>query len=529
MKNKLIFILHFLVLLALAACTSPTEDQPIPNANPPNILVILADDMGFSDIGCYGSEIQTPNLDALAEKGLRFTQFYNAARCCPTRASLLTGLYPHQVGMGKMVSTPAQNREKGPYQGYLREDSCLTIAEALKPAGYRTYMSGKWHVGEASPYWPEKRGFDKYWGLVSGASSYYEIIKDQPRDRVMVKDDQRWEPPEEGFYMTDATTDYMVEQLSKHHKENQEKPFFAYVAYTAPHWPLHALPEDIAKYEGKYDIGWDSLRQLRYQKQEAIGLFEEMPAVSPRPSSIPAWETVDNKDDWSLRMAVYAAMVDRMDQGIGKIIEQLKANGQFDNTLIVFLSDNGGCAETITGRKLHDPTKKPGERGSYVAYREPWANASNTPFRYYKAWTHQGGMLTPFIMHYPNGSLPENTVIRQTAHIIDLMPTFLNLAGVSYPDNNLLPLQGMDLMPLINAQEQIPRKLAWEHFNKKAIISDNWKLVNGAGEEWELYDLAEDPTELNDRVDEEKEKAEALLQEWQEWAEKVGVETGSEK
>ena len=505
-----------------------TREEPASKNRPPNIVLIMADDMGFSDIGCYGSEISTPNLDNLASQGVRFTRFYNAARCCPTRASLLTGLYPHQVGMGRMVSRPDQNKSQGPYQGYLRKDSCLTLAEALKPAGYRTYMSGKWHVGEAPGYWPEKRGFDHYWGLVSGASSYYEIIKDQPRVRVMVKDDQRWDPPQDGFYMTDETTNYIIEQIENHHSNHSQQPFFAYVAYTAPHWPLHALPEDVAKYRGKYDIGWDSLRQLRYAKQKELGLFKEMPILSPRPASIPAWEEADNKADWSLRMAVYAAMIDRMDQGIGKIIDELKATDQFENTMIIFLSDNGGCAETITGRKLHDPTKAPGERGSYVAYREPWANASNTPLRYYKSWTHEGGMLTPFVVHFPSGNLPENTVIDQTAHIIDLMPTFLSLANADYPSEGLLPLQGMNLMELIRSDNKVARNLKWEHFGKKAIIDGDWKLVNANKDDWELYNLRLDRTELDNLAEEQEQKVQVLKEDWMKWAENVGVFSGLE-
>lgn len=514
-----------LLFIFLNACE---EEKSVQNQSGtlPNILVILADDMGYSDLGSFGSEIKTPNLDSLAYQGIRFNRFYNAARCCPTRASLLTGLYPHQVGMGKMVSNPNNPRPAGPYQGFLRPDSCLTIAEALKPAGYKSYMSGKWHVGEAPAYWPEKRGFDAYWGLISGASSYYEIIKDQPRDRVMVKDDQRWEPPQEGFYMTDAITSYIIEQLQNHQTVSNEQPFFAYVAYTAPHWPLHALPEDIEKYKGFYDIGWDSLRQLRYEKQKQIGLFEDIPPLSERPSSIPAWETVENQADWSLRMAIYAAMVDRMDQGIGKIIGELKASGQYENTMILFLSDNGGCAETITGRKLHDASKLPGERGSYVAYREPWANASNTPFRFYKAWTHEGGMRTPFILHYPAAELKVGSIIDQPAHILDLMPTFLNLAGLDYPENGLLPLPGKDLLSLIQSESMVSRSLKWEHFGRKAIIEGDWKLVNGnrQGQDWELYNLVDDPTELNNLIDTQPDKAQALSESWNEWAVQVGVE-----
>jgi arylsulfatase len=519
------FCLPVFLLILFLGCNSTKDEQPeLTNSkqSPPNILLILADDMGFSDIGCYGSEISTPNLDKLAANGLKFTQFYNAARCCPTRASLLTGLYPHQVGMGGMVSSADKTRPVGPYQGYLRPDSCSTIAEALKPMGYGAYMSGKWHVGEAEAYWPEKRGFDKYWGLISGASSYYEIIRDQPRERVMVKDDQLWEPPANEFYMTDATTDYAIEQIDEHLNTNPDQPFFSYVAYTAPHWPLHALPEDIAKYKGKYDIGWDSLRQWRYERQSALQLFDKIPELAPRPSSIPAWESIDNKADWARRMEVYAAMVDRLDQQIGRLLQHLQQSGQLDNTMILFLSDNGGCAENISKRNLNDTTKLIGERGSYVAYREPWAYASNTPFRLYKSWVHEGGVATPFIMHYPNGNLPTGKIIHQATHIIDLMPTFLQLAKAKYTQENIA-LKGMDLLPLIHSQEPTDRLLFWEHSGNKAILNGDWKLVSKRDKNWELYNLQSDRSESLNMAESQPEKVEQLRKQWQEWANDVGV------
>ncbi|MDH3650153.1 MAG: sulfatase-like hydrolase/transferase, partial [Saprospiraceae bacterium] len=282
-----ILILVQVLLLTLYSCRQPLYRE---SDSPPNFIIIMADDLGFSDIGCYGSEIHTPNLDNLAARGIRFTQFYNAARCCPTRASLLTGLYPHQVGMGSMVAHSGNRRPDGPYQGYLRTDSCMTIAEALDPASYQSYMSGKWHVGESPEHWPSQRGFDKYWGLISGASSYFELIKDQPRDRVMALNNERWEPPPKGFYMTDAITDYAVQCLADHQREYKDEPFFLYVAYTAPHWPLHALPEDIVRYDGIYDIGWDSLRKQRHARQVDQKLFHGHREISPRPASIPAWE-----------------------------------------------------------------------------------------------------------------------------------------------------------------------------------------------------------------------------------------------
>ncbi|RMH61304.1 MAG: arylsulfatase [Bacteroidetes bacterium] len=509
------------VSLLLAPGCTPSPERP-------NIVIILADDLGYSDIGAYGGEVRTPHLDALAQNGVRFTQFYNAARCCPTRASLLTGLYPHQAGMGGMVSSLGSEPEPGPYQGYLSDQS-VTIAEVLKQAGYRTYMSGKWHVGEKPEHWPRRRGFDRYFGLISGASSYYEIITDQPRVRQMALDDAPWTPPAEGFYMTDAFTDYAVRFLDEHADEHAGEPFFLYLAYTAPHWPLHALPEDIARYQGRYDIGWDSLRAERHARMQAMGLLDARHALSPRPPSVPAWADATDRADWARRMEVYAAMIDRMDQGIGRVIEALEARGLRENTLVLFLSDNGGCAENIEGRNLHDPSVPIGARGSYVAYREPWANASNTPFRRYKQWTHEGGIATPLIAHWPAGLVDPGRIEPHVGHVIDLMATALDLAGVPYPDSldgrAIRPLQGRSLLPVLRATPAENHEvLYWEHLGNRAVRQGPWKLVwareVGA---WELYRLDEDPTELRDLAERYPEQVQALERLWLDWAEDVGV------
>ncbi len=507
----------------LGACASP--DAP----PPPNIVVILAYDMGYSDIGAYGGEIDTPNLDRLAAHGLRLRQFYNAARCCPTRAALLTGLYPHQAGMGGMVSALESTPEPGPYQGYLNHQSA-TLAEVLRPAGYRTYMSGKWHVGEKPVHWPRRRGFEEYFGLISGASSYFEVIKDQPRVRQMVLGDSLWEPPSEGFYMTDAISDYAVEVVRQHGQQTPEQPFFLYVAYTAPHWPLHALPEDIAKYQGRYDAGWDALRTERYARMRAMGLIDERHVLTPRPASIPTWDDAEDHEDWALRMAVYAAMIDRMDQGIGRILAALEENGAFDHTLVMFLADNGGCAESIEGRQLNDATVPIGTRGSYVAYKEPWANASNTPFRLYKKWTHEGGIATPFIAHWPAGIDQPGRLVPHVGHVIDLMATVLDVAGVAYPDSldgrALLPLDGKSLAPLFKGQTPAGHEaLYWEHLGNRAMRQGRWKLVYDASDAqtWELYDLDADPTELHDLAARYPERARAMQQQWEAWSVRVGV------
>ncbi|UCD27315.1 MAG: arylsulfatase, partial [Planctomycetota bacterium] len=399
----------------------------------PNIILIMADDMGFSDIGCYGSEISTPTLDRLASNGLRFTQFYNTARCCPTRAALLTGLYQHQAGIGHMVGDYGFPS----YQGYLNH-RCVTIAEALKGGGYQTLMSGKWHVGEERPHWPTDRGFDRYYGLISGGSNYFRLDS----NRQMAVDDQPYLPKGEDFYMTDAFSDNAVNFIDEYGRE--DKPFFLYLAYTAPHWPLHAWPEDIARYRGKYTIGWDELRKRRHKKMIDMGIVDVSWPLTPRDERVPAWANIpeEKRDMWDLKMAVYAAQIDRMDQGIGKILAKIREIGELDNTLIMFLADNGGCAEIINRGKRGAP---PGHRDSFTSYEIGWANASNTPFRLYKHWVHEGGISSPLIVHWPI-VIKKPNITHQPGHLIDIMATCLDVAGVEYPKTYngqpITPLEG---------------------------------------------------------------------------------------
>lgn len=491
--------------------------RPSAHAAPksPNIVIIMADDMGFSDIGCYGSEIATPNLDRLAANGLRFTQFYNTARCCPTRASLLTGLYSHQAGVGHMVGnlgTPA-------YQGYLN-DRCVTIAEALKPGGYRTLMVGKWHVGENRPHWPTDRGFDRYFGLISGGTNYFRLDP----GRQMALDDKPFTPEGNNFYITDAFTDYAVLYIQEHGRQPQ--PFFLYVAYTAPHWPLHALPDDIAKYRGKYRDGWDALRQKRHQRMKELGIVDAQWAMTPRDASAPAWEDVKDKDARDLKMAVYAAQIDRMDQGIGKILNALKEVGAEENTLVMFLADNGGCAEEIN---RGTPDAPAGTRDSFLSYGLPWANASNTPFRLYKHWVHEGGIATPLIVRYPPVIKQKGAITQQPGHVIDLMATCLDVAGVKYPTTyngrDIVPLEGKSLLPIFEGK---PRKghdaIFWEHEGNRAVRQGKWKLVSRHRGEWELYDLDADRTELNNLANRYPEKVKELSDLYAKWAERCGVQ-----
>ena len=507
-------------LLATLLLSAHTE-KPARGETPPqrpNIIYIMADDLGFSDIGCYGGEVQTPNLDKLASNGMKLRTFYNNSRCCPTRASLLTGQYPHTVGMGHMVTLAQNKYDSGSYQGFLSPDH-PTIAEELKKAGYRTYMSGKWHVGERREHWPVKRGFDRYFGLISGASSFYEITPAEKAKRFYAVDDKDYEIPAEGYYATDAFTDRAIGFITDHKKQHTSQPFFLYLAYTAPHFPLHALEPDIAKYEKIYAKGWDLARQQRYEGMKKAGYIDDRYQLTPKTKGIPDWTGDNEKDQWVRKMAVYAAMTDRMDQNIGKLVAALKGNRQLENTLIVFLSDNGGCAESVNTKGLHDPAKKVGEKGSYSAIEEAWANVSNTPFRMYKHYMHEGGIATPFIVHWPAAIKPGKGFSDGIGHVIDLMPTALELAGAKQGN-----LPGKSISYLWRSDRQPDRTYCWEHEGNKAIRKGKWKLVRDYSDlSWELYDMQADPTEMKDLASVESALAQALLSEYLAWEKQVGV------
>jgi len=501
---------------ASAACAALPAMAPAGEARRPNILLIMADDMGFSDIGCYGSEIATPNLDRLAYDGLRCTHFYNTGRCCPTRASLLTGLYPHQTGVGHMV----ENRGHPSYQGYLN-DSCVTIAEAIRPAGYHALMVGKWHVGEKRGCWPFDRGFEHYYGLVSGGSNYFR--KDP--NRIFAEDDREIDPTGgEGYYLTDDFTRAAVQYIDQYARKPE--PFFMYVAYTAPHWPLHARPEDIARYKGRYMVGWDEIRRRRLARQFELGIIDRPTALTPRDPKAPAWDTLsqEQKELADLKMAVYAAQIECMDRGIGRMVEMLKKTGAFDNTLIIFLSDNGGCAEEINRGK---PGVPPGGVDSFMSYGLPWANASNTPFRLYKHWVHEGGICSPLIAHWP-GRIKPGTITDQIGHVIDFMATCLDLAGAEYPrrfrDRDITPLEGKSLVPVFEGrQRQGHQAVFFEHEGNRAVRQGRWKLVARHNQPWELYDMATDRVELNDLADREPEKVKELAEMYRAWAQRCRV------
>ena len=525
--------LCLVVSLPLLGVTGLPHDQlnELQAGKKPNIILIMADDMGYSDIGCFGSEIKTPNLDRLAERGVRITQFYNASRSCPTRASLLTGLYQHQAGVGDMVN----NLGYPSYQGFLNSQ-CLTLAEALKVNGYNTYMSGKWHVGGKPEVHPIKRGFDRYFGLIDGAGSYYKPIAYRPNMAPVrwMLDNKDFYPPDTGFYFTDAVADYALSFLKE--EKDTDKPFFLYLPFTAPHWPLHALPEDIAKYRGTYMKGWDAIREDRYQRMIKIGILDSSIKLSPKDTASPDWESLsqDEKDSWDLRMAVYAAMIDRMDQNIGRIVNYLTIKNQIENTLIVFLADNGGCHENTRNMKSFLKTKgETGTEDSFDAVEIPWANVSNTPFRMYKHWVHEGGIATAFIACLP-GTISEGKIVAETGHIIDIMPTFIELAGGKYPErykgNKIQPMEGISLMPALTGNKlKRANPLFWEHEGNRAVRDGEWKLVSEYDfsrkefKPWELYNLKEDRSELDDLSSYYTDVRDELIWKYEKWAGRTGV------
>ncbi|MBM3881144.1 MAG: arylsulfatase [Verrucomicrobia bacterium] len=536
---------------------------PLVAAQRPNLVVILSDDMGYSDIGCYGGEIDTPHLDALAARGLRFTQFYNTARCCPTRASLLTGLHPHQAGVGHMM----EDRGHDGYRGNLNRQ-CVTIAEALRPAGYRTYAVGKWHVtpGQSAQAladrhnWPLARGFDRYYGTIHGAGSFWDpsaLVRDN--SLITAANDPEYQP--DTFYYTDAISDQAVRFVREHARQHPAKPFFLYIAYTAAHWPMHAKEADIAKYHGRYAGGYAAVRAARLAKLKRLGLLD--PRWQPAPL-VGDWNKVKDTAFEERCMEVYAAMVDCMDQGIGRLVAALEDQGQLDHTLIFYLQDNGGCAETVgrgatptpradrptvpplapTDQQLSSQPKQtrdgwpvrtgygvlPGPSDTYIAYGREWANVSNTPFREYKHWTHEGGISTPLIAHWPAG-IPvarRGQLEPQPGQLTDIMATCLDVAGATYPaefaDERIQPLEGVSLRPAFAGQPLArTHPLVWEHEGNRALRHGRWKLVAKEKQPWELYDLEADRGETRNLAAAEPNRVRQMAEAWEAWAARASV------
>jgi arylsulfatase len=556
------------LFLCLTACFVAAARPNAAAAQPlrPNIVLVMADDMGFSDIGCYGSEIQTPRLDALAAGGLRFTQFYNASRCCPTRAALLTGLFNHQAGIGLMT-------EELGYEAYRGELSrrAMTIPEVLRSAGYRNYMSGKWHVtrhlapiaDKAS--WPLGRGFDRFYGTTYAAGSYYDPLTLARGDKYITPvNDAEYQP--DHFYYTDAITDNAVRYVAEHARDHAAQPFFLYVAYTAPHWPMHVPADDAARYRGRYDGGYAPIRAARYARAVELGVIERNWPLSPDDLD---WEQTPYHTWESRSMEVYAAMVSRMDSGIGRIVDELKRRGAWENTLFLYLQDNGASAEgegrqsnvsqisgvryrplgrdelqthgwppmqTRDGRPVRTgPLAMPGPDDSYVAYGRGWANVSNTPFRGYKHEALEGGISTPLVVHWPAGIPGERRgqIVRDVGHVIDVMATCVDVSGATYAaefnGQSILPLEGVSLVPAF-AGEPLRRAnpLGFEHHGNLALRDGRWKIVStfrpDESRRWALYDMEADRTEATDLAARFPEKLAEMVAKWQKWADRVGVQ-----
>lgn len=515
-----------------------------PEEGRPNIVIILVDDMGYSDIGCFGGEIETPNIDSLAAHGVALSQFYNTARCSPSRASLLTGLHPHQTGVGIL------NYDDSPegYPGNLNTN-CLTIAEALRPSGYRSYISGKWHLASdihaPSDAWPTRRGFDRFYGTLEGAGSYF-----QPRTLTRDETNIEHESNEPDFYYTDAISDSAIEFLDDHSASHPDDPFFLYVAYTAPHWPLHARQEDIDKYQGRFSAGWDTLRAERMERLRSLGVLGGDWPLSDRHRRVPSWEDTDSQDWEASRMAAYAAQVDRMDQGVGRVLDRIDELGARENTLVIFLSDNGSDPSAIPPEIAEDfvrlyvkyddttrdgrpvrlgssPSVTPGGEDTYSGYGPGWANLCNTPFREFKTLIHEGGISTPMLVRWPR-KFQGGAVRHQPHQLIDVAPTVFDAAGIGAPPTvagrTPLPYPGVSMMDTILSDAQsADRLLYWEHEGNCGVRRGEWKIVRKYNQAWELYNMESDRTELTDLAAEHSDLVAELEEAYERWAAASGV------
>ena len=541
-------------LLLSATAALPVVASAQAEDRRPNIMVIMVDDMGYSDLGCFGGEIHTPNLDGLANNGMRFTQFFNAGRSCPSRAALMTGLYAQQAGimaMGQSLNT-----------------ECVTIPEVLKTAGYHTAMTGKWHLSLTQgignnadqmawlshqntfnnrPFapietYPCNRGFDEHWGTIWGVVNHFDpfslVHNEEPIYTDAIPSD---------FYSTDFITDKTIDLIDD--LSAKEEPFFMYVAYNAPHWPLHAKPEDIKKYDGMYDEGWDVMREKRYARMVELGLISPEQTPVSRNESGRLWENETDKEFQAANMEVHAAMIDCVDQGVGRIIQKLKETGEYDNTIIIFSSDNGASSEnygigefdrhdrTRDGQMVTHDSRTPGDQLSYNYLGTGWAGAINTPFRYWKAESFHGGIAAPTIVHWPAGMKSgKGSIVNEPCHFIDIMPTCIALAGAEYPStyngHSIKPLaaEGRSLLPLISGEGEWngERTLFWEHENGRAVRVGNWKMTSLRNGGWQLFDLSTDYSETNNVAAEHPDKVREMKTLWNNWAKSVGLKVEEE-
>ncbi|EPR71535.1 arylsulfatase [Cyclobacterium qasimii] len=522
-KEKKLFKTEYLMILCVLSFYGCQQKASIEAEDiRPNIILIMADDMGYSDLGAFGGEINTPNLDKLAADGLLMTQFYNSSRCCPSRAALLTGLYQHEAGVGNMTG----NMGHPSYQGFLNEQ-CVTIGEVLQTSGYRTMISGKWHLGGAPEQRPNNRGFDRFFGIAKGGVVYFNPIKSGSivLDSAIVPTDTS------SFYSTDAFNDYAVSFI-KEHMENREnksrQPFFLYLAHVAPHFPLQAKAEDIAKYRGKYKEGFDVYRNRRLEKMKELQIIPSSISLSSPDDKVLDWNSLSEaeKDTFDLRMATYAAQVDCMDQGIGEILQSLEELNINEETVIIFLSDNGATSENVSSKEIYGGPI--GSSQSYTSYTPSWANVSNTPFKMYKHWVHEGGISTPLIINYPK-LIQKQQINHEMGHIMDIMPTCLDLAQTDYPEtykgNKIRPMRGLSLLPLLTNKEKEPHEwLFWEHQGNSAVRKGDWKLVKKQNDEnWALYNIANDRTEDMDLTHNQPDMVKEMLVAYQNWEKEVGV------
>ena len=537
-----------LLLLLLSGCLIKQESEQ----NRPNIVLIVADDMGFSDAGSYGGEIETPSLDKLAADGIKFSQFYNTSRCSPSRASLLTGQYPHKVQMGHLAGKRFSGIDG--YQGSL-DPTAPTIAEFLSKAGYTNYMVGKWHLSDHGSQeldgkdisslsnTPLKRGFDQFYGTLLGGNNYFS-------PRYLFRNNEAVVVGREDYYYTDDLSQQAIEFVDTHRSSNPEKPFFLYLAYTAPHWPIQAPEESVAKYRQIYSAGWDSIRSQRYSRLVELGLVNPTTPLSARPGNIDSWASVQNKKWQSERMAVHAAMVDHMDQGIGAIVNTIASTDPRRDTLIIFLSDNGASAESIppvipeqfkkqfthvigkykpaSGEDMsigNNPLIMPGDKTTLQTIGKAWANASNTPFREAKSQVFEGGIATPMIFSWIGKNRPRGTVNDTLGHIIDLAPTILDIAVIDATDRSM---DGISLIPILDGKPAQKRSLYFEHEGNRAVRNEDWKLVSNKGGPWELYDMTSDRTETTNIAQQHKHIAKQLEREYLDYANTSKVKPWSE-
>ena len=523
--------IQFRVLLTFALafhCVSMVNAQTV--AERPNVLLILCDDLGYSDLGCYGGEIRTPNLDRLAADGLRLTQFYNCAVCVTTRSALLTGLYPRQTKRPRLRET------------------MITLGEAMRRAGYATSLTGKWHLGSKPPLRPIDRGFDEYYGVLDGCCNFFNPATPDPvfynggRHRPFAHNDQRITEFAEDYYTTDAFSEHAAKTIRD--SANSGKPFFVHLCYTAPHFPLHAFEEDIARYRGKYSDGYLVMRERRHKRQAELGLFTSLPKLSAEEDKkgdfrydydVPDWDKLPaaERQREEARMETYAAMVDRMDRGIGRVLAALDEARVADNTMVIFLSDNGGCASWPSGRPgqeegffEYNKDIPVGDGRGYEFVGKGWGWAQNAPFRQFKTWCYEGGIATPMIVRWP-GKVAADSITHQVGHIIDFMPTLLELAGSRYPTefdgNDILPIEGKSLLPIFRGQKRDGHKsLSWELYGNRAIRQGDWKLVWGASEkQWELYDLKSDRSETNNLATRFPNRVAAMSRDWETWQQRI--------